>query len=384
MNEVSLQIITGDETGLIKISAPEESAVIAKFGEQKREHAAECMCWSRDASELSFFVGRADGVVKLWDAQASVELANFELGREACTKPRSVFMLRESDSTKLVTVNEEGKVLLQSLDQTLRVTALSIKGPIAYGGQENELQVYDLQTQTVSWKAKNVPENKLRLRLPVWVTDLQYLSSEDENKLVICTAYGQIRLYDIRAQRRPVINASCSPEPDQVRLNAGTRFTCMALSPDESYVVAGDALGGLRKIDLKQGKVCGKFKHIAGSVRAVDFHPSLPLVAAASLDRFVRVYDANTTMMTSRIYAKQRLNCLLFAGEGETKPKKEEESDEDDWLGVEEAKEEKKQKKEEDGDQAKADKQDLIRRKATYVKKRKLPPTKSSKTKKKR
>ena len=25
----------------------------------------------------------------------------------------------------------------------------------------------------VSWKAKNVPENKLRLRLPVWVTDLQ-------------------------------------------------------------------------------------------------------------------------------------------------------------------------------------------------------------------
>eukprot|EP00960_Hanusia_phi_P032543 749910-Hanusia_phi.AAC.3 len=114
---------------------------------------------------------------------------------------------RSCESSKKISLEHQGTTLLD-FDMA---TTCDFRDQIAYGGQENELQVYDLQSQTVTWKAKNVPENKLRLRLPVWVTDLQYLSSEDENKIVICTAYGQIRLYDIRAQRRPVLNAVCSP-----------------------------------------------------------------------------------------------------------------------------------------------------------------------------
>ena len=44
-------------------------------------------------------------------------------------------------------------------------------------------------------------------RMPVWVTDLAYLPGDDQRKIAVCTAYGQVRLYDIRAQRRPVVDA---------------------------------------------------------------------------------------------------------------------------------------------------------------------------------
>eukprot|EP00960_Hanusia_phi_P032544 749910-Hanusia_phi.AAC.4 len=114
----------------------------------------------------------------------------------------------------------------------------------------------------------------------------------------------------------------------------------MALSPDESYVVAGEEGGGKQgraeqcRAEQRKGgdvligmllEVCaklisrkGKFaesssennerqvskmtdmgRHIAGSVRAVEFHPSLPLIAAASLDRFVRGHLSITTISSS-------------------------------------------------------------------------------------
>jgi len=38
----------------------------------------------------------------------------------------------------------------------------------------------------------------------------------------------------------------------------------MALSHNETWAAVGDAQGELRKVDLKTGKVFGKFKHISG------------------------------------------------------------------------------------------------------------------------
>ncbi len=44
--------------------------------------------------------------------------------------------------------------------------------------------------------------------------------------------------------------------------------------------------------------------------------PTLPLVAAVSLDRFLRVYDLHGTgKPLFSLYLRQRLNCALFADE---------------------------------------------------------------------
>jgi len=54
-------------------------------------------------------------------------------------------------------------------------------------------------------------------RMPVWVTDLAYLPGDDQRKIAVCTAYGQVRLYDIRAQRRPVVDARVTEVETQNR-----------------------------------------------------------------------------------------------------------------------------------------------------------------------
>lgn len=89
----------------------------------------------------------------------------------------------------------------------------------------------------------------------VCVADLQFLRKCDDRKLAICTAYGQVRLYDVRAQRRPIMNVLVAGKSEQLRLDEGTRMTCLSLAPDESWALVGDAQGGLHKVDLCTGNV---------------------------------------------------------------------------------------------------------------------------------
>lgn len=60
-----------------------------------------------------------------------------------------------------------------------------------------------------------------------------------------------------------------------------------------------------------------KTKKTAGSVRDIDFHPTLPFIATPSLDRFVRVFDITTRKMKLRFYMKQVLTTCLFSEEGD-------------------------------------------------------------------
>ena len=39
---------------------------------------------------------------------------------------------------------------------------------VAFGGKENDVKLLDLESEKVVWLARNVPNNKLDLRLPVW------------------------------------------------------------------------------------------------------------------------------------------------------------------------------------------------------------------------
>ena len=49
-----------------------------------------------------------------------------------------------------------------------------------------------------------VPHDKLNLRQPVWVSAVKFL--EPFHTIVSGTAFHQVRLYDIRAQARPVLD----------------------------------------------------------------------------------------------------------------------------------------------------------------------------------
>lgn len=70
----------------------------------------------------------------------------------------------------------------------------SNKGPflIAGGGKENDLKVWDLNQSSSKepiFRAKNVADNWMQLREPVWVMGVDFL---DASRVVVSTAHHQV------------------------------------------------------------------------------------------------------------------------------------------------------------------------------------------------
>nr|KAF6279588.1 WD repeat domain 74 [Pipistrellus kuhlii] len=144
----------------------------------------------------------------------------------------------------------------------------------------------------------------LDLRVPIWDQDIQFLP--ESQKLVTCTGYHQVRVYDPASpQRRPVLEATYGEYP----------LTAMTLTPGGNSVIVGNTHGQLAEIDLRQGRLLGCLKGLAGSVRGLQCHPSKPLLASCGLDRILRVHRIrNPRGLEHKVYLKSQLNCLLVSG----------------------------------------------------------------------
>ncbi|XP_031467950.1 WD repeat-containing protein 74 [Phasianus colchicus] len=61
------------------------------------------------------------------------------------------------------------------------------------------------------------------------------------------------------------------------------------------------------------GRLLKCLKGVGGSVRGLQCHPSLPLVASCGLDRFLRLHSLHDKRLLHKVYLKSRLNCLLLS-----------------------------------------------------------------------
>ncbi|OWK17471.1 WDR74, partial [Cervus elaphus hippelaphus] len=150
---------------------------------------------------------------------------------------------------------------------------------VATGGKENALKVWDLQgSEEPLFRAKNVRNDWLDLRVPIWDQDIQFLP--ESQKLVTCTGYHQVRVYDPASpQRRPVLEATYGEYP----------LTAMTLTPEGNSVIVGNTHGQLAEIDLRQ--------------------------ASCGLDRVLRIHRIrNPRGLEHKVYLKSQLNCLLLSG----------------------------------------------------------------------
>lgn len=65
------------------------------------------------------------------------------------------------------------------------------KHVIATGGQEHELKLFDIERQTRIFLEKNVALDWLQLRVPIWISDIDFLPYTDE--IVTVGRYGHVR-----------------------------------------------------------------------------------------------------------------------------------------------------------------------------------------------
>ncbi|KAL2482680.1 Transducin/WD40 repeat-like superfamily protein [Forsythia ovata] len=172
-----------------------------------------------------------------------------------------------------------------------------------YGGKGVEVNVWDLQKCTKIWTAKPPPKNSLDIFTPTWFTSATFLSKDDHRKLVAGTNCHQVRLYDISAQRRPVITFDFRETP----------IKAVAEDLDGHTVYIGNGSGDLASVDIRTGKLLGCFiGKCSGSIRSIARHPELPIIASCGLDSYLRIWDIHSRQLLSTVFLKQHLTNVVF------------------------------------------------------------------------
>jgi len=67
--------------------------------------------------------------------------------------------------------------------------------------------IFDINEKKYTFKAKNLPDDELGLRVDMWDTDILNLSS-NLNSIYTSTAYGEIRFYDKLSKVKKAISNS--------------------------------------------------------------------------------------------------------------------------------------------------------------------------------
>eukprot|EP00814_Leptocylindrus_danicus_P001245 CAMPEP_0116005924 /NCGR_PEP_ID=MMETSP0321-20121206/1437_1 /TAXON_ID=163516 /ORGANISM="Leptocylindrus danicus var. danicus, Strain B650" /LENGTH=533 /DNA_ID=CAMNT_0003474409 /DNA_START=5 /DNA_END=1606 /DNA_ORIENTATION=+ len=242
----------------------------------------------------------------------------------ACDTAGNVSILKHNDDDDVsrmayqvqtrLNVNENENNNENNNDAYTTVTAApnSNSLTLTFGGRDRETFLYDVETQSVKWKAKNLPPDpQTLLQWPVWTTALQYMyeheQSSNSNILAVGTAYTDrpLKIYDVRAQRKAVCYAK-----EGIMEHRITSLCDLS----SSTICVGDAAGYIHCLDIRQmSRQYARFVGPGGSVRSIVRMRHKNMIACVSLDRMLRTYDITSRRCVHKVYLKQRLNCCMFA-----------------------------------------------------------------------
>jgi len=401
-----MKFLTGDDTGILKL-VKVEAQKVERLGPQRTNDAIERLCWSGPAEdrESRVAVAYASGLLETRDTPTGKVLSSARaaesvrclqvLGsgllavsadgrggivREWCgdTCPEGGEKGAESPayagsqpiSRAVASTASASEAVAESSTEGPWLKQFQLQGPVAaacldpcrthqlaFGGGENDVKLFDLERSEVTWRAKNVRENFLCLRVPVAVNTLSWATEMAPSRsLLLCgSSDGKVRLYDTSTQRRPLFELKIGygtgqgsaghtgAADDLVRpVNCAAVAKVFTRNSGSAWsLFVADTVGTLREYDLRHLPTCkaaeippGGKKHLAlaakqmpfrrgyrgvmGSIRAVDVHTSGEAVVAVGLGRFAYVFETKKRSRASllgKVYLKQKLNTVLFSTE---------------------------------------------------------------------
>ena len=323
---------------------------------QSRARGVVDMCWLDSEDNSTFAALRVSGEIQIWENEHVQEKAfgkyrrvesigtiipqnkEVEESKPPQLPPRPIALKYFSQQNRIATVDSIGRLSIvnpKSLEivatySTTNTTATSLsytKGQysnkdictvmdadylhhkVALSGRERETQCIDVETGKSVWKAKNLPPDpQTLLQQPVWTTALLFYNN---HMLAAGTAYHQVRIYDARVSRRPIVHT-----PEDTELQHRVTSLC---SINEHTLAVGDAAGYLHSFDIrtlgrtkKGASAWGRFVGPCGSIRQLKKHPTSNILACVGLDRMLRLFDSVSRKQLDCVYLKQRQNCVLF------------------------------------------------------------------------
>lgn len=193
-------------------------------------------------------------------------------------------------------------------------------GLLAAGGKDREIALWNLETQQLQWKAKNILRDaQTLLHAQVWPTCSTFVG----NLLAVGTNYNEVRLYDWRlkdgvAQRRPL----CYRNAGLVTKNPEQHAVTALCPVQDNGLAVADSIGTVQLWDWRSmlrasssgSSVPPRLVGPGGSVRGMAY--AQQHLSVTSLDRMVHLYRvSNSTRQQEPVatfYLKQRLNCVLM------------------------------------------------------------------------
>lgn len=272
-----------------------------------KEHEITTLSWG-DPEELDVLIGLASQKVKIYDTDFKAFTSSMDVNcgkGKICGLSRFRRMLVtavESGHVKIWNTNKSDNILETGCSiEKMRHSAVN-PDIIATGGKENELALWNLETMECTFKAKNVRPDMLQLRVPVWVSDMDFLPGS--SKAVVCTRHGHVRLYDPGTpQKRPVLSMDI---PEQT-------LTALAITSRDHHVVVGSGKGKIMLVDLrKKGSVVQHYKGAVGAVKSIACHRTQPYLVSVGFDRNLLVHNLNSKALIRKMYLKARLNSILL------------------------------------------------------------------------
>lgn len=255
-----------------------------------------------DSDEI--LIGRANKFVKIYDANDSVFTSNIEMiDAPIIGLARYEGRLIAGIGNGKIQVVAETPIVLETGNHLSKLRQCPVnKKLVATGGKErqNNIKVWDLETQKRTFTSKNLPHDYLQLEVPVWDSDVLF---SNEHELATCSRYGYIRRYDTRAQRRPVVEYNNSKE----------QISYTSLAAHENMIYAAASTGIIRAFDFRRLKIVAHtYKGYTGSISDIGIDETGKYLYSSSLDRFVRVHCSQSTALLYQCYVKSKATKILL------------------------------------------------------------------------
>lgn len=332
------EIVCSTGTDTSSQSAPQPESVKVFDGQGIRSHIQKLIVVPSSEGDL-VVAARAGGAISFYATNDEYNLLN--------TVP-NVFTEKDHFISLIyahgvvVAASNEGQIVLvdpESVSGELKSVTTTVKGPLsafvshpeqtgvfAFGGKENDVKIVRLYTEKPMagvkaeqlFQAKNVKNDKLDLRVPVWVTNVVFVNLKTHSptswEFITTTGYGQVRKYDTTHGRKPVMDKKISDKP----------FAQVARTLNESEIICADTHALTALFHVEKGTLLAKYKGSVGAVQGLYSHLTgkTPLLVTGALDRYVRVFDIDSREQVAKVFVGSKVSSvwLLDASPGQLPP----------------------------------------------------------------
>ena len=360
-----MKIITGDEFGILRLINTKTKNIIDKYGKIKFDNEIINIIKNENTNydNLQLFItNKKENFLLDWYSKkilsiyknnndniftSSIYKNNNNINNIFCSNlSGSILNIQYSQETNEILSNQELKIFDINENPYLKIKLNKIVNSFNENNfyllyQNKTLLSYDLIKNKIDFTAKNLPNDELSLKIPIYDSDLIEIQN-NPRLFYVSTGYGEIRMYDKKASSKPILNS-------KILKNKINKIT---LCKNDNYLIIGDTKGNCHMLDIRKNfNICKNFKGNNGSIRIILNCKEYNSAIIGGFDRYIKWYDYENNI-NDQVFVKNRLTSGIIVDieekmETEENEIENDEIDDSEIIDSEEEEEEEEEEKEE-------------------------------------